>query len=76
MKARVRPHSIVYAWQVDVYNPDTKEWIEISTHNFLWYANWKAKRIAKYSSAVKRHKKDEFLDTLKGIRGNIYDDST
>ena len=66
MQTRVRPRNTIYSWEVHIMDPDTNQWIEISKHHFFGAANWKAHRLSKKSLAVKMHKKEEFLNRLKG----------
>lgn len=69
MRTRVRPTAYTPGpWSVDVYNPHTgqyKGWVEVSTCQYFWYANWRANRLAKGSLEERFNVKERFLNRLK-----------
>lgn len=67
MKTRVRPlpESSLYSWQIEIFDPHSEEWIDNKRYDSFWWANLKAKRLSKYSLAVKMNKKEEFVRKLK-----------
>lgn len=66
MKTRVKPGSGIYSWYLEVLDPYSDKWKLISSHDFFWYANMKAKYLSKKSLRIYSNKKEEFLDRLKG----------
>lgn len=66
MQTRVKPNGGIYNWWVEVYDPYDNIWMHVSSHDFFWYANMKAKRLSKKSLKIHDNKKEEFLDRLKG----------
>lgn len=73
MKTRVRPyeyncHATGTRWAIEIFDQHERgegKWVVSTKHRFLWYANWKANRIAQYSLAIKENVKDKFVRRLK-----------
>lgn len=66
MQTRVRPYDGCYNWRLEVLDPYEDKWTTISMHDHFWIANWKACRLSKKSLTIKKDKKEEFIDRLKG----------
>ena len=71
MKTRVRPYEYNYSssakFAVEIFDQHDRNggWVVNTKHRFFWTANWRAKRLARYSLAVKESIKDKFIRRLK-----------
>lgn len=67
MRTRLRPlrEECLRNWLVEIHDPVIDKWIGNSEHNYFWYANWRANRLARGSLEERFNVKERFLNRLK-----------